>query len=91
MRVITSFGSTQCSNFNLKENIFVAISWIPKATVQVSAKVYLYCYYNNHQVTSPILLALKVHKTVVIKNPENKVRPELAGQYILMGHHDASI
>ncbi|XP_017776313.1 PREDICTED: mitochondrial sodium/hydrogen exchanger 9B2-like [Nicrophorus vespilloides] len=36
LRMVTSFAVTQCSNLNLKENIFVAISWIPKATVQAA-------------------------------------------------------
>lgn len=37
LRIIISFSTTQCSNLNLNENIFVAICWIPKATVQVIA------------------------------------------------------
>ncbi|KAF5304586.1 hypothetical protein FQA39_LY09637 [Lamprigera yunnana] len=36
LRCLTSFASTQFSNLNLKENIFVALSWIPKATVQAT-------------------------------------------------------
>ncbi|KAK4887313.1 hypothetical protein RN001_003584 [Aquatica leii] len=36
LRIVTSFTSTQCSNLNQKENIFVALSWTPKATVQAT-------------------------------------------------------
>ncbi|KAK5644275.1 hypothetical protein RI129_008120 [Pyrocoelia pectoralis] len=36
LRIITSFITTQCSNLNVKEKIFVALSWIPKATVQAT-------------------------------------------------------
>ncbi|XP_025833368.1 sodium/hydrogen exchanger 9B2-like isoform X2 [Agrilus planipennis] len=36
LRMIVSFLSTQYSNFNVKENVFIALSWIPKATVQAA-------------------------------------------------------
>uniref|UniRef100_A0A1Y1MAZ5 Cation/H+ exchanger transmembrane domain-containing protein n=1 Tax=Photinus pyralis TaxID=7054 RepID=A0A1Y1MAZ5_PHOPY len=36
LRILTSFATTQCSNLNVKEKIFVALSWIPKATVQAT-------------------------------------------------------
>ena len=37
-RLITSSLVTFGLNFNLKEKLFVAVSWIPKGTVQVSCK-----------------------------------------------------
>ncbi|KAI4458860.1 sodium/hydrogen exchanger family [Holotrichia oblita] len=36
LRVVASFVSTYSSNFNLKENIFIAICWIPKTTLQAA-------------------------------------------------------
>lgn len=36
IRMVVSFACTQCTNFNLKEHIFVATCWIPKATVQAA-------------------------------------------------------
>ncbi|KAK9687709.1 Sodium/hydrogen exchanger family [Popillia japonica] len=36
LRIAVSFLSTYWSNFNFKENVFIAISWVPKATVQAA-------------------------------------------------------
>ncbi|KAK9730825.1 Sodium/hydrogen exchanger family [Popillia japonica] len=36
LRVVVSFLSTYSSNFNLKENVFIAICWIPKTTLQAA-------------------------------------------------------
>ncbi|GJQ80798.1 hypothetical protein Trydic_g9389 [Trypoxylus dichotomus] len=36
LRMLVSFLSTYWSNFNLKEDIFIATCWIPKATVQAA-------------------------------------------------------
>ena len=36
LRVVVSFLAVLGNGFNLKEMLFVAIAWLPKATVQVS-------------------------------------------------------
>lgn len=36
LRIITALAVTFGGGFNLKERIFIAFAWLPKATVQVS-------------------------------------------------------
>ncbi len=36
IRIIVSFFAVSCSDLNLKERLFVALAWLPKATVQAA-------------------------------------------------------
>ena len=40
-RMITSFTVVMGGNLNIKERIFIAFAWLPKATVQVSNIVWM--------------------------------------------------
>lgn len=36
IRLLVTFGLVHFGGFNLKEKLFIAVAWLPKATVQVS-------------------------------------------------------
>lgn len=35
VRILFTFVCALCAGFNMKEKIFIALAWVPKATVQV--------------------------------------------------------
>lgn len=41
VRVLFTFVCVLCAGFNLKEKVFIALAWMPKATVQVCAFIFL--------------------------------------------------
>ncbi len=41
IRVLFTFVCVLCAGFNMKEKVFIALAWMPKATVQVSARIFL--------------------------------------------------
>lgn len=40
IRCATAYGAVSCCGYNVKERLFIALSWIPKATVQVNKTKY---------------------------------------------------
>lgn len=40
IRVLVTFGLVHFGGFSLKEKLFIAVAWLPKATVQVCVHVY---------------------------------------------------
>ena len=47
VRIVTSFLSVSCSDLNLKERLFVALAWLPKATVQAAIGPLAYDHAKN--------------------------------------------
>lgn len=44
VRVLFTFVCVLCAGFNMREKVFIALAWMPKATVQVCAFIFLSTY-----------------------------------------------